>query len=148
VLTLTSAVVVFIGSLVSEKLKLTPAFLVAPFVLLLIVYFLVFMFIIFYALRVLGPHVTSRRDDLKPWELSSISFYTGILNRKPDKYVSIINSVTAEQKILDNAREAYIVADDLSYKVVNMKEALKWMPLMFFSFTLILILGIIISLVF
>jgi len=147
VLTLTSAVVVFMGSLVSEKLELTPAFLVAPFVLLLIVYFLVFMFVIFYALRVLGPHVTPLRKDLDQWE-PSISFYQGILSRKPEEYVSVVNTVTAEQKVLDNARQAYIVADILNYKVINMKKALEWMPVMFFSFTFILILGIMIFLVF
>jgi len=108
-------------------------------------YFAVFLAIIYFTLRVLGPHVVPLGEESKQWE-PSISFYEGILEEKPDEYVNMIERATLKDKVKDNARQIYIIAEILKHKTDNMNKALRLMPITFFSFVLMIILGAIISL--
>lgn len=114
-------------------------------ILLSVIYFVAFVAIIYFTLRVLGPHVVPFIKESKEWE-PSISFYTGILTRKPNQYVSMLEKVTLKQKVIDNAKQIYIIADILDGKIHNIRNALRLMPTVFFSFILITILSITISL--
>ena len=145
ILTLTSAVAIFTDSLISEKFWHTSMLFMVPFIILSIAYFAVLLLIIYFALRVLGPHEKPLEEIPKHWKLS-ISFYEGILKKKPDDYVNVIERVTLEEKVIDNARQIYIIAKILDHKIRNMKKASKLMRITVFSFVLMTILGAIISL--
>lgn len=144
ILTLTSGIVALMTSLISETFGYTLLFFRILFILLSITYFTLFVAIICFSLRVLGPHVVPFREESKEWA-PSISFYTGILSQKPNEYVSTIEEVTLKEKVRDNAKQIYIIAEILDYKIHNMNNALRLMPTVFFCFVLITILSLIIS---
>jgi preprotein translocase subunit Sec61beta len=78
-------------------------------------------------LEALGPHTKPIGKFPKEWE-SNVSYYTGILKFIPEDYEKKMNAINLDDLISENIRQSYITAGIISYKVANLKKAIKLLP--------------------
>jgi hypothetical protein len=140
ILTVASGVIGVIGPVVFEKLKNAPLIYAVVFSLLLTAFFLLSFPMVYYVLRVSGPHIKPVRGHPKEWD-DSVSFYGGILKMKPEQYEARMKKITTEDMVSENIRQIYILSGILDYKIVNLKKATKWLPVVFVLVVTIIFFG-------